>query len=45
MTGRASLVKRGSCYFRAKPRGVQAVRETLERIETMKDGLAAVLRK
>jgi len=31
-------------YFRAKPRGVQAVRETLERIETMKDGLAAVLR-
>jgi DNA-binding PadR family transcriptional regulator len=31
-------------YFRAKPRGVQAVRDTLERIETMKDGLAAVLK-
>ena len=31
-------------HFRAKPRGVQAVRDTLERIETMKDGLGAVLK-
>ena len=35
---------RAKRYFRAKPRGVQAVRETLERIETMATGLGAVLR-
>jgi len=35
---------RAKRYFRAKPRGVQAVREALERIETMTHGLSAVLR-
>ena len=35
---------RAKRYFRAKPRGVQAVRDALERIETMTDGLAAVLK-
>jgi DNA-binding PadR family transcriptional regulator len=31
-------------HFRAKPRGVQAVRDTLDRIATMTDGLGAVLK-
>ena len=31
-------------FFRVKPRGVQAVRDALERIEAMKDGLGAVLK-
>lgn len=35
---------RAKRYFRAKPRGVQAVREALARIETMTDGLGLVLR-
>jgi DNA-binding PadR family transcriptional regulator len=35
---------RAKRFFRAKPRGVQAVRETLERIEVMTNGLNAVLR-
>ena len=35
---------RAKRHFRAKPRGVQAVRDALERIETMKSGLGAVLR-
>ena len=35
---------RAKRYFRAKPRGVQAVREALERIETMTHGLGAVLK-
>jgi|SRR4051812_42055118 PadR family transcriptional regulator PadR len=35
---------RAKRYFRAKPRGVQAVREALARIETMTHGLGAVLK-
>ena len=35
---------RAKRYFRAKPRGVQAVREALARIDTMATGLAVVLR-
>ena len=35
---------RAKRYFRATPRGVQAVREALERIETMTHGLNAVLK-
>jgi DNA-binding PadR family transcriptional regulator len=35
---------RAKRFFRAKPRGVQAVRESLERIETMASGLGAMLR-
>ena len=35
---------RAKRYFRATPRGVQAVREALERIATMTDGLSAVLK-
>lgn len=35
---------RAKRYFRAKPRGVRAVREALERIETMATGLSVVLR-
>ena len=35
---------RAKRYFRAKPRGVQAVREALARIETMTIGLGALLR-
>jgi PadR family transcriptional regulator, regulatory protein PadR len=35
---------RAKRYFRATPRGVQAVREALKRIETMTHGLGAVLR-
>lgn len=35
---------RAKRYFRAKPRGVQAVREALARIEAMSAGLAPVLR-
>ena len=35
---------RAKRHFRAKPRGVQAVRDTLARIETMTSGLAAILR-
>lgn len=35
---------RAKRFFRAKPRGVQAVREALERIGTMTDGLAVVLK-
>ena len=35
---------RAKRFFRAKPRGVHAVREALERIETMTDGLRAVLK-
>ena len=35
---------RAKRYFRAKPRGVQAVREALARIETMTTGLGALLR-
>jgi DNA-binding PadR family transcriptional regulator len=32
-------------FFKAKPRGVQGVRDSLERIETMSAGLEAVLRR
>lgn len=32
-------------FFQTKPRGVQAVRDALERIETMKAGLQSVLKK
>jgi DNA-binding PadR family transcriptional regulator len=35
---------RAKRYFRAKPRGIQAVREALARIETMTAGLGVVLR-
>jgi DNA-binding PadR family transcriptional regulator len=35
---------RAKRYFRAKPRGVQAVRQTLERIETMATGLGVMQR-
>lgn len=35
---------RAKRYFRATPRGVQAVREALERIATMTHGLSAVLK-
>ena len=35
---------RAKRYFRAKPRGVQAVREALARIDTMATGLAVALR-
>lgn len=35
---------RAKRYFRATPRGVQAVRGALERIETMTHGLSAVLK-
>jgi PadR family transcriptional regulator PadR len=35
---------RAKRYFCAKPRGVQAVREALQRIETMTQGLRAVLK-
>ena len=35
---------RAKRYFRAKPRGIQAVREALTRIETMTTGLGVVLR-
>ena len=35
---------RAKRYFRATPRGVQAVREALERIQTMTHGLSAVLK-
>lgn len=35
---------RAKRFFRAKARGVQAVRETLDRIETMTDGLRAILK-
>src|SRR5690349_9063561 len=31
-------------FFSAKPRGLQAVRESIERIQTMSEGLASVLR-
>jgi len=35
---------RAKRYFRVKPRGVQAVRDALDRIETMTHGLRAILR-
>ena len=35
---------RAKRFFRTKPRGVQAVRESLERIDTMATGLAALRR-
>lgn len=35
---------RAKRHFRTKPRGIQAVRESLERIETMKAGVADILR-
>jgi len=36
---------RAKRYFRAKPRGVQAVRDALDRIEAMTAGLAGVLKE
>ena len=35
---------RAKRYFRVRPRGVQAVREALARIETMTHGLSALLK-
>ncbi len=35
---------RAKRFFSAKPRGLQAVRDSLERIKTMSEGLASVLR-
>jgi DNA-binding PadR family transcriptional regulator len=35
---------RAKRFFTLKPRGVQAVRQSLERIQTMSEGLASVLK-
>lgn len=35
---------RAKRFFSAKPRGVQAVRQSIERIQTMSEGLASVLK-
>lgn len=35
---------RAKRFFSAKPRGLQAVRDSLERIKTMSEGLASVLK-
>ena len=35
---------RAKRFFSLKPRGVQAVRDSLERIQTMSEGLASVLK-
>jgi PadR family transcriptional regulator PadR len=36
---------RAKRFFSAKPRGIEAVRQSLERIQTMSEGLASVLKK
>lgn len=36
---------RAKRFFTAKPRGVLAVRQSIERIQTMTEGLASVLKK
>ena len=36
---------RAKRFFSAKPRGVEAVRQSIERIQTMSEGLASVLKK
>ena len=36
---------RAKRFFSPKPRGLQAVRESIERIRTMSEGLASVLKK